>query len=342
MKAVVKEKRGLGNVVYTEVPEPQPQKGEIKVEVKAAGVCGTDIHILHDGFRYTPPVVLGHEFAGVVVAVGEGVVDFKIGDRVTAEAPARLCGTCAYCRVGNYNLCSNRLGLGWGVNGCFAKYTVVEEKLAHKIPNGISFKAGAVIEPLACVIHGMELTEVSADQIVLVAGPGPIGLLMLQAAKAEGATVIMSGTSVDKDRLALAKELGADYTVNVQEQDLAEYVRGLTGGYGADVVLECSGNEHSVNACLEAIKKGGKYTQMGLFGKRISIDMDKVVVKELKIVGVQSQRWSSWERALNLLAAGKIRLEPVVSGEYPLAEWEKAFAAFESKQGLKVVMYPED
>lgn len=342
MKAVVKEKRGLGNVVYTDVPEPQPQKGEIKVEVKAAGVCGTDIHILHDGFRYTPPVVLGHEFAGVVVARGEGVSSFKIGDRVTAEAPARLCETCAFCRVGQYNLCSNRLGLGWGVNGCFAKYVVVEEKLAHKIPNNVSFKAGAVIEPLACVIHGMELTEVSANQTVLVAGPGPIGLLMLQAVKAEGARVIMSGTGIDKDRLALARELGADYTVNVQEQDLAEYVRGLTNGYGADVVFECSGNEHSVNACLEAIKKGGKYTQMGLFGKRIGIDMDKVVVKELKIVGVQSQRWSSWERALNLLATGKIRLEPVVSGEYTMAEWEKAFAAFESKQGLKIVMYPED
>jgi L-iditol 2-dehydrogenase len=140
----------------------------------------------------------------------------------------------------------------------------------------------------------------------------------------------------------LAKKLGADYTVNVQEQDLAEFVRGLTNGYGADVVLECSGNENSVNACLEAIKKGGKYTQMGLFGKRIGIDMDKIVMKELKLVGVQSQRWTSWERALKLLAAGKIQLEPVVSGEFSLADWEKAFQAFESKEGLKIVMYPEE
>jgi L-iditol 2-dehydrogenase len=342
MKAVVKEKKGAGNVAYIEMPEPQPQKGELKVEVKAAGVCGTDIHILHDGFRYNPPVVLGHEFAGVVVAVGEGVTGFKIGDRVTAEAPARLCGTCAFCRVGNYNLCSNRLGLGWGVNGCFAKYTVIEEKMAHKIPDNVSFKAGAVIEPLACVIHGMELTELSADQVAIVAGPGPIGLLMLQAAKAEGATVIVTGTSIDKERLALAKRLGADYAVNVQEQDLAAFVRGLTNGYGADVVFECSGNENSVNACLEAVKKGGKYTQMGLFGKRIGIDMDKVVTKELKLVGVQSQRWTSWERALKLLAAGKIQLEPVVSGEFSLADWEKAFQAFESKEGLKIVMYPEE
>jgi Threonine dehydrogenase and related Zn-dependent dehydrogenases len=342
MKAVVKEKKGIGNVIYTDIPEPQPKKGEIKVEVKAAGVCGTDLHILHDGFRYNPPVVLGHEFAGVVVALGEGVTSFKVGDRVTAEAPAHLCETCAFCRVGQYNLCSNRSGLGWGVNGCFAKYTIVEEKLTHKIPDTVSFKGGAVIEPLACVIHAIELTEVSADQTVLIAGPGPIGLLMLQGVKAEGARVVMAGTSIDKDRLALAKKLGADYTVNVQEQDLAGFVRGLTNSYGADVVFECSGNERSVDGCLEAIKKGGKYTQMGLFGKRIGIDIDKVVVKEIHIVGVQSQRWTSWERALKLLAAGKISLEPVVSGEYSLADWEKAFAAFESKQGLKIVMYPEN
>ena len=342
MKVVVKEKKGAGNVVYLDRPEPKPGPGEMKVEVKYAGVCGTEIHIYHDGFRYNPPVVMGHEFSGVVVELGDGVQSFKIGDRVTAEAPAHLCGSCDFCRVGNYNLCSNRVGLGWGVDGCYAQYTVIEEKMAHKIPDNISFKAGAVIEPLACVMHGMELTEISADQVVLVAGPGPIGLLWLQAVKAEGATAIMSGTSADKERLKIAKELGADYTVNVQEQDLAEFVRGLTRGYGADVVVECSGNEHSVDACLDAIKKGGKYTQMGLFGKRIGIDMDKVVVKELTVTGVQSQRWTGWERAMKLLAAGKILLEPLVTLAYSMADWQKAFEAFETKQGLKIVLYPEE
>lgn len=342
MKAVVKVQKGVGNVEYREVPEPKPKADEVKVEVKAAGVCGTDIHIYHDRFRNNPPVILGHEFSGVVVEVGENVKDFKVGDRVTAEAPARICGTCAYCRVGNYNLCSNRLGVGWGVNGCFAKYFTVEEKMTHKLPDNISFKAGALCEPLACVIHGIELTEIAGEELVVVAGPGPIGLLALQAAKAEGAKVLVSGTSVDKDRLTLAKELGADYVVNVEEQDLIAEVRNLTKGYGADVVLECSGSQASVNTCFELIKKGGKYTQVGLFGRPITIDFEKVATKELKVTGVQSQRWTAWERALKLLEAGKIKLEPLVSGEYSMADWEKAFQAFESKQGLKIVMYPEE
>lgn len=342
MKAVVKESRGVGNVVYKDMPEPNPGQGEIKVEVKVAGVCGTEIHIYHDGFRYTPPIIMGHEFAGIVVDVGSGVKEYKLGDRVTAEAPAHLCGTCDFCRVGNYNLCSNRLGLGWGVNGAFAKYVVIEENMTHKIPDNISYKAGALLEPLACVCHGMELTEISADQVVLVAGPGPIGLLWLQAVKAEGATVIMSGTNADKERLEVARQLGADYIVNVQEENLVEFVHKRTNGYGADVVIECSGNENSVNACIDAIKKGGKYTQMGLFGKRIGIDMDKVVVKELHIVGVQSQKWTAWERALKLVAAGKIKLEALISGEYPMSEWKSAFEAFESKKGLKIIMVPEE
>ncbi len=340
MKAVVKEKKGIGNVVYRDVNEPSPGAGEIKVEVKATGICGTDILIYYDRFRYNPPVVLGHEFSGTVVEVGEGVNEFHVGDRVAAEAPARICGTCIYCRTGNYNLCSNRLGLGWGVNGCFAKYCIVEATMTHKIPENISFKAGALCEPLACVAHGMELTNIKAEDIVVVAGPGPIGLLTLQMAKVEGAKVIVTGTSVDGQRLQIAQQLGADYIVNVEEEDLLAKVRSLTDGYGADIVLECSGNQTSANICFEVVKKGGKYTQIGLFGKPITLDFEKVAVKELKVTGVQSQRWTAWERALKLLAAGKIKLEPLVTGEFSLDGWEKAFKAFESKQGLKIVMYP--
>ena len=341
MKAVVKAQRGVGNVVYQEMPEPTPGPDEVKVEVVAAGVCGTDIHIFHDRFRYNPPVILGHEFSGVVVEVGKDVNDFKVGDRITAEAPARFCGTCDYCRVGNYNLCSNRIGLGWGVNGCFAKYVVVEAKMSHKIPENISFKAAALCEPLACVVHGLELTEVASHQLVVVAGPGPIGLLTMQAAKAEGAKVVVIGTTVDEERLSKAKELGADLTINVQTTDVVQQIRDITSGYGADVVFECSGNNASVNTCFDLIKKGGKYTQVGLFGKQITIDFEKVATKELKVTGVQSQRWTAWDRALKMLAAGKIRLEPLVSSEFSMKDWEKAFQAFESKSGLKIVMYPE-
>jgi L-iditol 2-dehydrogenase len=342
VKAVVKAKKGVANVIYKVTSEPNAGPGELKVQVKAAGVCGTDIHIYHDRFRYNPPVILGHEFSSVVVEVGEGVKNFKVGDRVTAEAPARICGKCEQCRVGNYNLCSNRLGLGWGVNGCFAKYCVIEEVMSHKIPDNISFKAGALCEPLACVVHGIELTEMSGQDLVVVAGPGPIGLLSLQAAKAEGARVVVSGTSLDKDRLKIAEDLGADYTINVDETDLIGEIQKLSNGCGADVVLECSGSEDSVNVCFDLLKKGGKYTQVGLFGRPITIDFEKVLLKELKVTGAMSQRWTSWERALKLLASGKIQLETLVSAEFAMVDWEHAFRAFEDKKGLKVVMYPEE
>ncbi len=341
MKAVVKDQRGIGHVVYREMPEPVPGAGELKVEVKAAGICGTDIHIYHDRFRYNPPVVLGHEFSGVVVEVGQGVTSFQVGDRVTAEAPARICGTCAYCRVGNYNFCSNRLGLGWGVDGCFARYCIIEEKMTHRIPGNIDFKAGALCEPLACVVHGIELTEIGAGELVVVSGPGPIGLLTMQAARAEGARVVVTGTSKDRERLDFARKLGADYVMDVEEQDVVNEVRTLTKGYGADVVLECSGSETAVNTGFELLKSGAKYTQVGLFGRPVTIHFEKVALKEIKVTGVMSQRWTAWERALKLVESERIRLEPLVSGEYAMSDWERAFQAFEEKKGFKIVMYPE-
>ncbi len=344
MKAVVKTAKGPGNVAYIDFPDPpKPLPGEILVEVKATGICGTDLHILHDTFRNRPPVVLGHEFSGVVVETGEGVTEFQPGDRVTAEAPAHICGKCRYCRTGNYNHCIDRLGMGWGVNGSFAKYTVIEEKMAHKVPDNVSFKAGALIEPMACVAHCIELTGIEAHDVVVISGPGPIGLLMTQLVKAEGATVVVTGMEIDEPRLQAAAELGADHTVNVQKQDAGKFIRDLTGGYGADVVIECAGAQGSVNACMDYVRKMGKYTQMALFGgKKIEVDFDKLVTKEIRTVGVQSQRWTSWDRALKLLAAGKVDLEPLATHEFSLREWEKAFEVFENKTGLKVVMYPED
>lgn len=344
MKAVVKTAKGPGNVAYIDFPTPEkPGPGELLIEVKATGICGTDLHILHDTFRNRPPVVLGHEFAGVVLETGAGVTRFKPGDRVTAEAPARICGKCRYCRTGNYNHCVDRLGMGWGVDGSFAKYTVTEELMTHKVPDNVSFKAGALIEPMACVAHCMELSEVQAHDVVVISGPGPIGLLMTQAVKAEGAVAVVIGTDVDRKRLEAAKAMGADHIVNAQQTDALQFVRDLTEGYGADVVIECAGAAPSVAACMDYVRRMGKYTQMALFGgKQVPVDMDKLVVKEFKTIGVQSQRWTAWDNALRLLARGVVDLEPLVTHEFGLDEWEKAFEVFENKSGLKVVMYPNE
>ena len=246
-----------------------------------------------------------------------------------------------YCRTGNYNHCNHRSGLGWGENGAFAKYVIIEEQLSHKVPDNISFKAGALMELSACISHAVEITGVNADDTVVISGPGPNGLLMTQCVKAEGATVIIIGTNADNDRLALAKSFGADYTINAQKEDAVQKVLELTGGYGADIVFECAGAQSSVDACFEYVRRMGKYTQMSMFGERkISIDMDKLVVKEINMVGSQSQRWTSWDKLIKLLSAGKLQLEPLATHEFKMSEWEKAFDCFEKKEGLKVVLYP--
>lgn len=343
MKAVAKMKAGPGNVAYTDFPDPgTPGPGEILVEVKASGICGTDLHILHDRFRNRPPVVLGHEFCGLVVETGEGVTQFKSGDKITAEAPAHICRKCKYCRTGDYNHCIDRLGIGWGINGSFAKHMIVEEKMSHKVPDNVSFKAGAMIEPMACVAHCIELTGIEAHEVVVISGPGPIGLLMTQLVKAEGATVIVTGTDIDTARLKTAQEFGADYVLNVQKDSALEFICSKTGGYGADVVIECAGAEPSVNSCLDYVRKMGKYTQMALFGKPITVDFEKIVTKEIKTIGVQSQKWTSWDRALKLLESGKVNLEPLATHEFGFSEWETAFDVFEKKTGLKVIMHPEE
>lgn len=340
MKAVVKEKKGVGNIVFKDVPEPIPGPNEIKVKVEATGVCGTDIHIYHDAFRNIPPVIIGHEFSGVVVDKGSNVKLFNIGDRVTAEPPARLCGVCRHCRTGRYNLCSNRLGLGSGMNGSFAEYCLVEEKMAYALPENISFREGALCEPLACVMHAVQLTGVGAGEVVVVIGPGPMGLLTVQAALAEGAQVIVIGTAADEDRLKLAAQFGCHYIINIDQKDPLEEILNLTDSIGADIVFECSGNENAANMGLQIVRKGGKYTQVGLFGKPITIDFEKITLKEVIVTGNMGQHWSSWRKALALLKSGKIRLAPLITDEFRLADWEQAFATYQKKEGLKVILYP--
>ncbi|WP_102348718.1 zinc-dependent alcohol dehydrogenase [Bacillus sp. Marseille-P3661] len=343
MKAIVKSKYGVGNVEYIDMPIPDPGPYDIKVEVYYTGICGTDMHIYHDTFKYNPPVIMGHEFSGVVVEVGDKVTRFKIGDQVTGEAPAKLCGKCRYCRSGEYNLCSDRLGIGWGVNGSFAKFCIVEESMAHLLPSNLELRAAALCEPLACVTHGvMDLTKVSATELVVVSGPGAIGLLTMQVAKAEGARVVVCGTSYDEERLGLAAKLGADLTIDVMREDSLKIIKEITNGYGADIVFECSGAQQSLTNCLDLIRKGGQFTQVGLYGKPIEVDFEKITTKELKVTGVQSQNKSGWEKTLNLLERGLVDLEPLISHEMGLSEWQEAFHIIERKEGLKVVLRPEE
>ncbi|MDF2499675.1 MAG: putative arabitol-phosphate dehydrogenase [Anaerosporomusa subterranea] len=344
MKGLVKYAKGPGNMEVRDVAESKAGPGQVKIEVKAAGICGSDLHIFHDdiaGIPINPPVVTGHEFTGVIVEVGEGVTQWKVGERVTSETAVSFCGDCMHCRTGRYNLCNNRRTLGYWYNGAFTSYTVVPKERIHKLPDAIDFIAGALAEPLACVTHAvLELTTIITGDVVLVSGPGSIGMLALQVAKAQGAIVVVSGTNIDRERLTMAKQLGADYTVDITEQDLAALINELTCGRGADVTLECSGAARAANDALVLTRKFGHYTQIGLFGKPIQIDFEKICYRELKVTGSLGSTWTSWEKAIQLMASGKVNTRDLVSHVMPITEWEKAFKMFEDKEGYKLVLTP--
>ncbi len=344
MKAVVKYAPGQGHVELRDVAEPIPGPGQVKVEVKAAGVCGSDLHIYHDeiAIPIVPPVVMGHEFSGVIAQVGAGVKGLHVGERVTCETTAWSCGHCLPCRQGHYNMCANRRVVGYAVDGCFARYCVVNERQVHLLPDGVDFVAGALTEPLACCVHAvLELTTVTAGDVVAITGPGPIGLLCLQLVKAAGACAVVCGTSQDRERLALARQLGADRVVNVETEDARALIAGLTASQGADVFLECAGAPAVARFGLAATRRGGQYTQVGLFPGPFELGFDQIAYQELRVTGSLGQRWTSWRRALALLGAGQVDTHSLVSHTLPLAEWRQAFQLVQEGQGLKVVLDPQ-
>ncbi len=343
MLALVKTEQGPGHVKLMDVAEPEPGPGEIKIQVAATGVCGTDLHILHgQAFAVVPPVIMGHEFAGTVAAVGAGVTAWAVGDRVTAEPPARTCGMCEYCQTGLPALCADRRSLGSGVNGAFAACVVAPAHRVHRVPEGVDFLSGALAEPTACCVHAVvEQGHVSAGDVVLVAGPGPIGLLTAQVARAQGAAVLLVGTAEDEERLSIGRELGIDVVLAAGREEVLGAVARLTAGRGADAVFECAGAGAAVRTCLEAARKRGHYVQVGLLARPIEMDFGQVVTKEVKVTGSFGSTYTSWERALELMASGKVRARPLITADLPLTQWEEGFGQMERKRGCKVVLRPD-
>ena len=309
MKGVVKYKRGDGFTELRDVEVRKPDAYEVLVEVHSAGICGSDLHIHHDHINIpmNPPVIIGHEFSGTIIERGADVESVEIGERVTVEPGFWICGKCDYCRAGFSNLCSQRQVIGYWHNGAFAKYCTVPEHGLHKLPPNVDFISGALTEPLACCVHGViEQTKIAAGDFVAITGPGAIGMLSLQLAKAEGGIVAVCGTSGDDNRLKQAEELGADLTLDVDKDDADAVVKEHTNGYGADVVLECSGAAPAARLGLELVRKRGKYTQMGLFGEVINIDFERIAFKELQVTGFIAQKRTAWERALRLMEHGMV------------------------------------
>jgi L-iditol 2-dehydrogenase len=340
MKALVKTAPGPGNVELIDVPEPSWGDRDVKIEVKYTGICGTDLHVLHDTFKNYPPVILGHEFSGVIAEVGAAVSQVRVGDRVAVNpSTAVTCGTCVYCRQGYYMFCSIRRGMGHGVNGAFTKYAVVRDDQVHKLPDDVTLEEAALAEPLACAVQAVEeLTDIHLGDTVLLSGPGPIGTLCLLLLVAKGCKVIVAGTTQDRLRLDMATQLGAALVVDVLQENLQEIIQRETDGRGVDVAMECAGVEASVAACLQAVKRRGRYIQVGILGKEIRVAYDTILYKQLQVVGSLAHSMQTWSRTLQLLHKRRLPLLQTVTHTLPLSQWQEGFSICEMKRGLKVLL----
>ena len=341
MKALVKYEKGNGFLEVRDVPEPQVSGDLVKIRVAYAGICGSDLHTWQGVYASNkPPVTLGHEFSGIVVEVGPDVQHVKVGDRVTSETTFETCGTCRFCQDEEYNLCSHRQGLGTQKDGGFAEYVVNHECRLHVLPDNVSLVSAALTEPLACATHAvMETSQVQEGEVVLIFGPGAVGLLTGMVCKALGAKVILAGLTRDARRFELAEKLGFDRIVDQLKEDLGQIVSDMTEGYGVDKVFECSGAVPAVNRAFELVKKKGEVIQLGVFARDYNeINCGLFFPKELRYLGTRSQKPSSWHKAIRLMAEGKVRPDDIVTQMVELEDWETGFTRSKNCEEVKVVL----
>lgn len=339
MLALVKYARGPGLTELRDVPRPEPAAGEVLVRVQAAAVCASDVHLYHDQFTYEPPLILGHEFAGVVAALGAGVQGVAVGDRVVSENNPQACGRCRVCAAGFPNLCPAKRAIGFKRDGCFADYVRLPAELLHVIPAGVSFRAAALSEPLAVATHAVEdRCGITPGDTVVVLGPGAIGLLAALVARAEGAAcVIVAGTDQDRDRLACAARLGLA-TANVQHDDLPARLAALTDGFGADVVVEAAGAPAAIKLAGKLVRRAGRVVAIGITGRpEIAVAWDEWVAKGVSLSFSYSSRRRNWDKAMEYLRDGRIRTEELITGDVPLARWQEAFQLLEKQASIRTV-----
>lgn len=337
----MKVEPGYDKMLLKTIPELEVQKNQVKIKVAYTGICGTDIHTFTGQYKNSQtPVVLGHEFSGIVVEVGEDVTKIKVGDKVTSETTFVTCGECDYCLEKDYNLCAHRKGIGTQINGSFAEYVISREESVHVLPDAVDLKAAALAEPLACCVHAaLEKTVVKKEDKVLIFGPGPIGLLQAQVVKAQGAFVILAGITKDQKRLELAKSLGIDVTVDIQKESLEEIVLTYTKGYGVDKLFECSGAVQALNQGLPLVKKKGTFVQVGIFSEKLNLlDQESIIQREITYIGTRSQKPSSWHIALKLLEEKKINTDKMITKIVPLDYWRQGFEAVLSGNEIKVLI----
>ena len=342
---------GFNDVRVEERDVPAPGPDEALLRVNACGICGTDIKVITHGMPNQPPFgdfIIGHEYAGTVVALGETVDEFQAGDRVAVEIH-KGCGRCRNCILGHYTACLNYGNMrkghranGLTADGGFAEYEVNHVNTLYKLPDNISFDESTTITTAGTCIYGIDMAGgyIPGDTVAVV-GPGPIGLMSVQLCKALGAgKVILTGTR--DERLELGKKLGADYIANVRRENPVDKVLELTDGIGADLVLEAAGGDTSLQEALEMTRKGGKISILAFYKGPITADISIAVRNGINIYTVRGEGRMSVGRALALMAQGKITGKPLITHTFPLEEINEAIKTFVERIGgaMKVVVHP--
>lgn len=333
---------GNGTFEVREEPIPTPGAEDVLVKVAACGVCGTDVHIFHGdkgSAEVLPPVVLGHEFAGTVISVGKKVRGVKPGDHVTID-PNIYCGKCHYCRIGKKQLCENLYAIGVNRNGGFAEYCIAPETQCYQLNPDVTLDYGAMSEPLACCLHGIDLANIRTGDTVCVLGGGAIGLIMVQLAKLAGASRVILSEPVEMRR-KIGLELGADVAVDPIHENLKERITEYLGFEGVDLVIECVGNVTAAQQALEITKRG---TTVLLFSvpkadTSVQLSLDDVFHKELRIIGSIINP-DTHGRAAALINSGRIRLDVIQTHAFPVDQVKEAILMQQSDESLKVLVKP--
>ena len=344
MKAVVKYDNVAGATEVREVPVPSIGPDDVLVETAYIGICGSDPHMHHNkvSYKVNVPLILGHEFAGVIAEVGANVTGWKVGDRVTSETHADYCGKCVMCRTNNYHVCRERKGYGFQIDGAFAKYVRVPSRILHKVPDNVSLKEAALTEPL-CVAYSslVKHSPLKPGDLAVIIGPGPIGLLCTKIASILGASdIVVVGTDGDDARMEIAKKLGATMTINSSQQDPVPIIMGMRDGYGANLVVDAAGFSPTLKLSLDVVRPCGQINKIGWGPGPVGFSLDQLISKAATLQGTFSHNWDVWEKCLVLMGERTVDLSEVITHELPLDQWQKGFDLMETKEGLKIVLTP--
>ena len=343
MKALVLEE--YNKLVYKDMPTPRIEDNEALVEVKACGICGSDVHGMDgsSGRRHTP-LIMGHEASGVIVGRGSAVTGFEEGHRVTFDSTI-YCGTCFYCRQGLINLCDNRRVLGvsppeYRQHGAFAQYVAVPEHILYRLPDNLSFVQAAMVEPVSIAFHAVSLTPISLDDSAVVIGSGMVGIFVVQALRAAGCGTVIA-VDLEQSKLDLALKLGADHGLLAGEVDVPEEVRKLTDGRGANIAVEVVGNTIAVNTAINSLRKGGALTIVGNLAPTVEFPLQEVVTRQISVAGSCSSS-GEYPACLDMIARGVVNVDALVSKIAPLSEGAAWFRKLYSQEEnlMKVILTP--